>query len=229
MASTKSTPEEMAAFKARWDAGESPQAIMRDRDTATLAALGIPVRVGSLGIVFSAETIARLGTIESPFVESGDGDQDITLQDVASAVYAMAGPVDALEPIMEERHRRAIIARHQASAISRGPEYYERWLRVESDLGLIRLRWEKDAAAFYASHCAGMDLQDVVDSLVSGLSDAFSWADAIADDAAKKGAAPMPADSMPNGSDEPSARWYRSAFRWLTRCLPRSRELAGSP
>lgn len=219
-----------AVFEAEWNAGKTPQAIMAGEDTASLAALGVPVSIGDLGITFSPENITKLGVIDSPLVsdDDGSGDQSVTMQDIANAVYVMANDADVLEPLQDLRHRQAMLASQEERARTLGPDFYERWLRVDSELGLVRSRWERDAMAYYDQHCAGMGLQDVTDCLVRGLADAFSWADSIGGDE-KKTASESDAESMLNGSDARSDRWWCSAFRWMQRFRSRWRSPGGSP
>lgn len=225
MAQKIHTPEEMADFRKRWEAGESPAAIMRESDSASLAALGIPTAIGDLRILFNPESIARLGAIGSPFLADGDGDQTLTDQDIANAVYAMAGGNDAIAPLLGMRQRRKQLDTRKAEALAAGRDQYGAWLDKDMQLAAIWNEFEFAATQYYSEHCAGMDIQDVTDALVAGFNDAFSWADTLVDGDQKK--TTEPPRTTPNGSDRQPDRWWSWASRWIARCRSRSHCRAG--
>lgn len=210
--SRPATPDEMAAFNEAWKAGKAPD-LLRESDSATLAALGIPTSVGDLDITFNPESIARLGVIGSPFVSNGEGgDLELSEQDIANAVYAMSGGPSAIAPLLPMRQRRKQLNTRVDQARALGAEFYAAWLEKDMALAEVWTRYESDAAAYFASHCGDMSLQDVTDALVDGLADAFSWADAISGDEKKTTDSSA---STANGSGGSWAEWWRSASRWI--------------
>lgn len=215
MAETREIDTEDSEFHRRWMAGETPQEIMRDSDSATLASLGIPTEIGDLHICFSPESIVRLGVINSPLVSDGEGgDQVLTDQDLANAVYAMAGGNDAVAPLLGMRQRRQQLDSRLAQAKELGPAFYSAWLEKDMALAGIWTEFETAAMAFYATHCPGMAAQDVADALVSGLNDAYSWSECIVGDGQKK----TPAQpTTQNGSET----WWGRLSRWASRLIRR--------
>lgn len=217
--------EEAAAFHAAWREGKAPS-YLRESDSATIAALGIPTSFGDLNVTFNAESIARLGVIGSPFVSDGEGgDLSLSEQDVANAVYAMAGGPAAIAPLLPMRQRRKQLNTRMEQAKALGPEFYAAWLEKDMALAEVWTAFEADAAAYYARHCGDMTLQDVTDALVEGLSDAFEWADVLAGDDEKK--TTEYGTSTANGSGESSGAWWRWAYRLATRWRDRWRSWVG--
>lgn len=227
MASRRLTDDEMREFDEAWRAGGDVSALLRDEDTATPAALGLPLQLGDLDLQFTPLSIAHLGLVDSPFLQDGDGDQELTVQDVANALYVISAGAPAVQPLSGYRQRRRILTEHKTRLESLGPDYAAVWLQQEMELAQVWADFEAAAMEHWRRHCADCDLQDIVDAFVHGLQDAMSWGEAISPAVTKKKTEPKP--SMWNGWARWLARWWPWASPTRTRSTHPSPRADGSP
>lgn len=152
--------------------GCDPQEVQTDQ----LAAMGGEYILGTLTLNVTPGRIMLLEKIDSPFLGSGDGDENDTIEfglsAIAKALYVLAIGAEAVQPIMNVEAKLGRLKTLEKMAEKR-PEYFKMYMDKIIEITAEETELEINAIKFYEEYMNGVEMADAGEFIMSMIKDAF--------------------------------------------------------